>query len=106
MQFDTRRVDFGKVKKGEKREHTFRFINMGTAPLVIDLISACDCTTVTYDQGKAYQPGESGSIHIVFDSTEKDASETVGIELFLKNTIPGTDVPIMEELEYSFDLIK
>ena len=105
MDFDRRLVDFGKVKKGEKREFTYTFTNTGDTTLEVDLISSCDCTTVGFDY-KPYKPGESGQIRIIFDSSEKDGSELIDIEILLKNTLPGTDIPIIEHLEYSFDIAK
>lgn len=105
MSFSKRSVDFGKVKKGEKREFTYTFTNHGTVPLEVDLISSCDCTTIHFDY-KPYRPGETGLVKVVFDSAEKDGPETVEIEILLKNTLPGTDIPIIEKLEYSFDIIK
>jgi peptidoglycan-associated lipoprotein len=105
MQFKSRTVDFGKVKKGEKREHVYSFTNEGDTPLEVELISACDCTEVFFEY-KTYKPGESGLIRIVFDSAEKDEAEVIDIDILLKNTFPGTDIPIIERLAYSFDIIK
>lgn len=105
MVFQQRSVDFGPVKKGETRKHTYSFTNLGDVPLEVELISACDCTSVDFDY-KVYKPGESGLIHIVFDSEEKDEPETIDIDILLKNTLPGTDIPIIERLEYSFSIVK
>jgi hypothetical protein len=101
--FQERSVDFGAVKKGEKRTFTYAFTNLGDTPLEVDLISACDCTEVEFDY-RPYKPGESGTIHIVFDSAEKDEPEVIQIDILLKNTFPGTDIPIIERLEYSFSI--
>ena len=105
MVFAQRSVDFGKVKRGEKREYTYTFTNEGELPLEVDLISACDCTAVDFNY-KPYKPGEKGEIRIVFDSSEKDAPETIEIEILLKNTLPGTDIPIIEKLSYTFDIVR
>ncbi len=106
MHFDERVVDFGRVKKGEKREHVFHFTNLGDAPLTIELITACDCTTITYDEGKTYAPGESGTIKIVFDSSKKDEAETISIDIILKQTYGEKQYPIIESLEYKFEMEK
>ncbi|MBK7410293.1 MAG: DUF1573 domain-containing protein [Saprospirales bacterium] len=105
MTFAQRSFDLGKVKKGEKRSLTYTFTNQGDQPLEVDLISACDCTTIDFNY-KPYQPGESGVIKVVFDSAEKDEAETIDIDILLKNTLPGTDIPIIERIEYSFDIVK
>ena len=103
MQFETREVAFGKVKRGEKREYTYRFTNEGDVPLVIEIISACDCTTTEYDT-RPYKPGESGEIKVVFDSTEKEEAEEIQIDIILENREPGVDVPIFEQIVYTFDI--
>ncbi len=106
MQFDERVIEFGTVKKGEKREHTYRFTNAGDVPLEIDLVTSCDCTQLFYDEGKAYKPGEGGEIRAIFNSTEKEESETIDIDVLLRNEEPDTGMPIVEQLKYKFELKK
>lgn len=103
MKFDKRFHDFGTVKKGESRTTYFEFTNDGDVDLQIELISACDCTTTDYPR-LPVKPGERGKIKVVFDSTEKEESETIDIDIFLKNTDPKTGIPIMEMLQYKFEL--
>lgn len=98
-------MNFGKVRRGEKREHTFTFTNTGTVAVEIDLISSCECTTVDWSVGKSYQPGERGSFHIVFDSAEKEESETVDIDVILRNTDADGN-PIFYILQYQFELVQ
>ncbi len=102
MQFEERVIDFGLVKKGEKREYTYRFTNMGEAPLRISIVSACDCTTATYEE-EPVLPGDKGEINIVFDSAEKEESEIIDIDIILENE-DHRGVPIIERLQYSFEL--
>jgi len=105
MSFEQRAFDLGAVKKGEKRAFEYTFTNRGDELLEVDLISACDCTEVEYDY-KPIPPGGSGTIKMVFDSAEKDEAETISVDILLKNMLPGTDIPIIERLEYSFEIIK
>lgn len=104
MQFNRRELDLGKVKKGEKREFTFEFTNKGDADLKIAIISACDCTTTDYSTDPV-KPGESGKIKVIFDSTDKTESETIDVDIILENTMPGKESPIIERLQYKFELI-
>ena len=104
MRFDERLLHLGPVKRGEKAEATFQFRNAGTLPLTIELVSACDCTTLDYD-ARTYQPGETGTIHITFDSTEKEESETIDVDVFLKET-NSKDYPIIETVKYDYELVK
>jgi len=106
MDFGAQRsVDFGMVKKGEKREHVFEFVNRGDVPLLIEFIDACTCTTVEWSE-EPVEPGAKGKIKIIFDSTEKEEAETIGITIFLKNTVPDSGDSIIEMLEYKFDIKK
>ena len=106
MQFKQTLVDLGKVKKGEKRTYTYEFVNAGTADLKIDLISVCDCTTIVDDPtGRTFKPGQKGKIEIIFDSSEKDESETIDIDIFLANT-DKNGRPVMVTLQYQYELLK
>ena len=106
MTFDKTMVDFGVVKKGEKREHTYTFTNTGDEDIIIEIISACDCTTLTYDANKPFKPGESGTIKAVFDSSSKEEGETIDIDLILLNEDPETGYPRIERVQYKFELEK
>ena len=105
MTFTKKYIDIGTVKKGETRTTFFEFTNTGNAALEIDLISACDCTTTDYPRGEIL-PGESGRIDTVFDSTEKDESEVIDVDIFLKQIDETTGGPIIEMLQYEFVLEK
>lgn len=105
MTFNKKMHDFGKVKRGEIKETVFEFTNTGTAPLEIDLVSACDCTTTDYPI-RAIAPGEKGEIKVVFDSTEKEESEVIDVDIFLKNEDPATGAPIIEMVQYKFELVQ
>ena len=103
MHFKKRIVDFGTVKKGEKREYVYEFTNRGDTDLVISIISACDCTTTEYDTAPV-KPGDSGRIKVLFDSSSKDEAEVIDVDIFLENTMPENDVPIIETLQYKSDI--
>jgi peptidoglycan-associated lipoprotein len=105
MHFDQRVFDMGKVKKGEVREHTFTYTNMGDAPLEIDIISVCECTTYEYSP-RTVQPGGKGKITVTFDSNKKEESDTSDVDIYLKNIDPETGAPIFERVQYKFELIQ
>lgn len=106
MKFTEEMVDFGKVRKGEKRKHTFIFYNAGDAPFTIDLISACDCTSFEEDlTGETFEPGEKGRLPIIFDSSEKEESETIDIDIFLQET-DENGMQLMKTVQYKFELVK
>lgn len=105
LDFEYREYNLGPVKKGQKRSFEYTFTNRGDSEAKVMLIQACECTTIDHDDSKTYKPGESGTIKVVFDSTSKDEGETITIDIFLEQT-DKNEMPIVEALEYSFDLIK
>lgn len=105
MSFEQKFMDIGQVKRGEVRNFEFPFTNIGDAPIKIDLVSSCDCTTTKYPT-KEVKPGEAGTILVTFDSTEKEESETIDIDIFLTNEDPLTGAPIIEMLQYKFELLQ
>lgn len=67
--FEKDTYDFGEIDKGEKVSFEYKFTNKGDAELIISEVKpSCGCTTADMDK-KNYQPGESGTIPITFDST-------------------------------------
>ena len=103
MQFDKKYHDFGSVKKGEIKTTFFEFTNTGDEAIEIELISACDCTTTDYPR-LPVKPGEKGVIKVIFDSTEKEESEVIDVDIYLKNSHPKTGVPIIEMVQYTYNL--
>jgi hypothetical protein len=93
------------VKRGEKHEHTYRFRNTGTEPVQIAIITSCDCTTLEWPEGRVFQPGDRGVIHAIFDSTEKEASETVDIDIILEQR-DEKDRAILFTVQYVFVLVE
>lgn len=106
LTFDKKIVELGAVKKGEKKEMSFSFTNTGNIPIEIELISSCECTTLDWPQYKVFKPGEKGMIKALFDSKDKEISETTDIEIILKQADPKTRNPMIYILKYKFELIK
>ncbi len=104
MQFDQRLFDMGSIRKGEVREHTFYYTNVGDTALEIDIISVCECTTYDYSPS-VVKPGGKGWIKIIFDSNKKDESDTSDVDIYLKNIDPEVDAPIFERVKYKFELV-
>ncbi len=104
MAWDRTMVDFGKVKKGEKKETTYQFQNIGNEPLIIDIATSCHCTTMEYPQGKEILPGKGGVFVVVFDSAEKEKSGVQDITIVLKNE-DKNGYPIIEELFFKYELV-
>lgn len=105
MTFENEHLDIGKVKRGEIKKFDFVFTNTGTEIIEIDIASGCDCTTLDYPKHKIL-PGKKGTIHVTFDSAKKEASETVDVDLYLKNLNPKTGQRILKIIDYKYELIK
>lgn len=102
VSWDKKHIDLGAVKRGEKRTMFFEFTNTSDEPVQIDIVDACYCTTVDFPRG-VIEKGGKGKLDVVFDSTEKEKSETISINIIFKNTHEG-GVPRIETVEYSFNL--
>jgi len=64
--------DFGDVVQGEKVEHTFKFKNAGTEPLVITNVQVtCGCTTPKGWTRDPIMPGQSSELTVGFNSAGK-----------------------------------
>lgn len=71
IRFESTTVNFGEIKRGEKKTASFPYRNGGKGVLVIQGVQTpCDCTVVTSAKGQSTAPGESGVIEIIFDSTD------------------------------------
>ena len=71
FKFEQTEYDFGNVKEGEVVRHTFEFVNVGEAPLIIQNATAsCGCTVPSWS--KAPIPvGGKGQIQVEFNTAGK-----------------------------------
>ena len=105
MDFENEHIDLGEVKRGEKVTFDYVFYNKGTEVLEIEIVSGCECTTLDWPRSKI-NPGAKAVINVIFDSTEKDKSETIEVDITLKNIDPNTNAQYFKILTYSYELIK
>lgn len=69
VRFDKDMLQLGALKYGTVKETVFRFVNTGTAPLLIrDIRPSCGCTSAKWKK-HPLKPGESGDINITFNPT-------------------------------------
>lgn len=102
--WDRKMIELGKVKKGEKRTMFFEFSNTSGKDVQIDLIDACDCTTTDYPRG-VIPPGGKARVDVIFNSADKEASETIDVRLIFKQ-MDAKGYPVMDLVQYKFDLEK
>lgn len=82
-------VNFGQIIEGDLYTATYKFKNIGNAPLVISKVeTSCGCTAVKDWSEKPYQPGDSGFITVEFDSNKRIGLITKTITV-MANTFPS-----------------
>jgi len=81
LEFDAEEHHFGSIKEGVKVSHTFTFKNTGNYPFVIEYASgSCGCTVPSFPRS-AIPVGETGTITVTFDSTNKSGLEETSVTI-------------------------
>lgn len=89
--FDEEAYDFGQIPEGEVAKHDFKFTNSGDAPLIISSASgSCGCTVPQWPR-EPIAPGETGIIHVEFNSNGRAGSQTKQVTLSA-NTVPNSKI--------------
>lgn len=86
IQFEKQFHDFGLIKKSDRPEHIFEFVNTGEVDLIIDFATACECTELEWPS-RPIPPGEKGQIRAVYDPTDREGEQEVTIDI-IANTNP------------------
>lgn len=102
VQWDKKMIELGAVKKGDKRSMLFEFTNNTAQDIQIDIVDACFCTETEFPRGPI-APGATGKIEAVFNSEEKEKSETIDIRVIFKQKEADGN-PHIEVIQYHFDL--
>jgi hypothetical protein len=72
IEWEKNKHDFGDVVQGTKVEYTFKFMNSGTAALIITNVEvSCGCTTPKGWPRDPIKPGDRGEILVAFNSASK-----------------------------------
>lgn len=89
--FEKEMHDFGSIQEGTVAKHDFTFTNTGDAPLVINNArGSCGCTVPEWPR-EPIAPGEEGTIHVEFNSTNRTGSQQKQVTL-TANTVPNKKV--------------
>ena len=74
--------EFGKIKKGDHKEHTYEITNTGENPLIISQVKpGCGCTVPDYTKDPI-MPGKKGKITLKFDSSNFDGLVNKQAEIY------------------------
>ena len=86
--FTDTNFDFGNITEGAKVTHIFTFKNEGKADLVITSATAsCGCTTPTFPRNVKH-PGDTGTVSVTFDSSNKTGKVTKEVTLTTNSQPP------------------
>ncbi|HEX2919995.1 MAG TPA: DUF1573 domain-containing protein [Bacteroidales bacterium] len=96
--FNEYEYDFGKITEGEKVSHQFVFENKGPGDLVLKSVSTtCGCTASKYTS-KPVKPGETGSIEVLFDASDRNGMQTKTITVNSNAKVPVVLLRITAEV--------
>ena len=83
--------NFGTIEEGVIAKYDFEFTNTGEAPLIITNASgSCGCTVPSWPR-EPIAPGETGKIHVEFNSNGRTGNQTKTVTLS-SNTVPNKKV--------------
>jgi hypothetical protein len=92
MTFDKISHDFGTIEEGEKVTTQFSFTNTGKSDLIIvDARGSCGCTVPEYPKNTPIKPGDSQTITVSFDSSNKPGVQQKSVTLSA-NTASGREM--------------
>ncbi|WP_072008505.1 DUF1573 domain-containing protein [Hymenobacter sp. IS2118] len=97
--FEESKFDFGAVAQGAVVDHTFKFKNTGTAPLIISNIGvSCGCTTPEWTKTPV-MPGKTGSISAHFNTAGKLGMQNKVLTVESNSPAGSTSVALVGEVK-------
>lgn len=95
MVFEETSYNFGEIEEGEIVNHTYKFTNTGTVPLLIsNARSTCGCTVPVWPKDPV-APGESGELKVEFNSKGKKNTQKKPVTI-TANTYPSSTKVFLE----------
>ncbi|MDH5379848.1 MAG: DUF1573 domain-containing protein [Cyclobacteriaceae bacterium] len=86
--------EFGDINQGDQVEHTFKFENTGTEPLILTNVqTTCGCTVPKWPR-EPILPGQSADIVVKFNSTGKMGKVNKIIKVISNSVEPVTQISI------------
>ncbi len=106
IKFEKRRVNFGKVFRGEQLSHIFVFKNVGKGDLSVHGVHAsCGCTAVEINKNKQYKPGENGQLEVVFDTSDFSGKITKVVTVITnEKVLPDRTLTLGATVKSEFDV--
>lgn len=93
LAFEDATYDFGDVpRKGGDLVREFRFVNDGTAPLVlVRVITSCSCLKASFSK-RPVEPADSGVIRITYEPHKSEPGAFNKVIQVYSNSVDGRDV--------------
>ncbi len=80
--FETKLHTFDAIKQDDVIGISYKFINEGDGPLVINEVrKGCGCTKVVYPK-QAVAPGQTGTVEVIFDSAGFSGRQYKSVEVY------------------------
>jgi len=99
IEFMEVKYDFGTAKQGDVVDHTFKFKNTGTQPLVISNIGvSCGCTTPEWTKAPV-APGKTGTISAKFNTAGKEGMQNKVLTIDSNSVGGSTSVLLVGEVK-------
>ena len=88
--FEETTFDFGTINEGEKVQHTYKFTNTGSEPLILsDAKGSCGCTVPSWPK-EPIAPGETNEITVEFNSKNKSGKKNQKVTVTANTNPPQT----------------
>lgn len=94
LEFKENEYKIGELKLGEKVDMVFEYKNTGEADLIIEVVTACHCTTFEYSE-EPLKPGETAEIFATYNTAVKGKT---GVFREAINIICNTDNLVEEAI--------
>ena len=92
IKFEKVSHDFGEINDGDIVETVFTFTNSGKSDLkILNASGSCGCTVPEYPRDQSIKPGESSTITVKFDSSNKPGMQRKTVTL-TTNTSKGKEL--------------
>lgn len=88
IQVDSSEYHFGELTQGQVLKKEIWFTNTGATELQIELITACECTTLDWSR-LPIAPGARSKISISYNSKDKEGPQIIDVEV-IANTEPAS----------------
>ena len=97
--FDSTKYHFGVVYEGDKVEREVFFTNIGDGDLLIELVTACECTQLDWSR-LPIKKGQRSKISISYNSKGKDGPQIVDVDII------GNMDPIVAGTKFYITVLK